>query len=216
MVNASVVRWTGAAWHETVGRRRQGPAPMGSRPAPGRSSARETRRDLILERDRGKVPLPFELGVLPRRQRRDRLRAADAIVAALEADGLTGTKVSDLAVAWGLLLVVAPFFVSFAILGLWPLIFSLFTGLRFCAIVELPTCFATIDTSLSGTLVYVMRKSPTCGCCSKWVEHLQANGFTKRHPCILMGAQGVPSNAVRGPMQTITVPSGSGTSWVAT
>ena len=27
---------------------------------------------------------------------------------------------------------------------------------------------------------------------------LQANGFTKRHKCILMGAQGVPSNAVRG------------------
>jgi DNA topoisomerase-6 subunit A len=27
---------------------------------------------------------------------------------------------------------------------------------------------------------------------------LVANGFTKRHPCILMGAQGVPSNAVRG------------------
>lgn len=27
---------------------------------------------------------------------------------------------------------------------------------------------------------------------------LQATGFTKRHPCILMGAQGVPSNAVRG------------------
>lgn len=23
-------------------------------------------------------------------------------------------------------------------------------------------------------------KSPTCGCCSKWVEHLQANGFTVR------------------------------------
>ena len=21
-------------------------------------------------------------------------------------------------------------------------------------------------------------KSPTCGCCNKWVEHLQANGFT--------------------------------------
>lgn len=21
-------------------------------------------------------------------------------------------------------------------------------------------------------------KSPTCGCCSKWVEHMQANGFT--------------------------------------
>jgi DNA topoisomerase-6 subunit A len=27
---------------------------------------------------------------------------------------------------------------------------------------------------------------------------LQANGFTKRHNCILIGAQGVPSNAVRG------------------
>jgi DNA topoisomerase-6 subunit A len=27
---------------------------------------------------------------------------------------------------------------------------------------------------------------------------LVSNGFTKRHPCILMGAQGVPSNAVRG------------------
>lgn len=27
---------------------------------------------------------------------------------------------------------------------------------------------------------------------------LQANGFTKRHNCILMGAQGVPSNGVRG------------------
>ena len=27
---------------------------------------------------------------------------------------------------------------------------------------------------------------------------LVANGFTKRHSCILMGAQGVPSNAVRG------------------
>jgi hypothetical protein len=27
---------------------------------------------------------------------------------------------------------------------------------------------------------------------------LVANGFTKRHACILMGAQGVPSNAVRG------------------
>jgi hypothetical protein len=23
-------------------------------------------------------------------------------------------------------------------------------------------------------------KSPTCGCCSKWVEHLQQNGFTVR------------------------------------
>ena len=23
-------------------------------------------------------------------------------------------------------------------------------------------------------------KSPTCGCCNKWIEHLEANGFTIR------------------------------------
>lgn len=32
---------------------------------------------------------------------------------------------------------------------------------------------------------------------------LVANGFTKRHKCILMGAQGVPSNAVRGWLKRI-------------
>ena len=30
------------------------------------------------------------------------------------------------------------------------------------------------DDDLSAVTVY---KSPTCGCCSKWVDHLQANGF---------------------------------------
>ena len=30
------------------------------------------------------------------------------------------------------------------------------------------------DTSLPTITVY---KSPTCGCCSKWVEHLESNGF---------------------------------------
>ena len=29
----------------------------------------------------------------------------------------------------------------------------------------------------SGPLVTVF-KTPTCGCCGKWVEHLKANGFT--------------------------------------
>ena len=29
----------------------------------------------------------------------------------------------------------------------------------------------------TGPLVEVY-KSPTCGCCSKWIEHMQANGFT--------------------------------------
>jgi len=29
-------------------------------------------------------------------------------------------------------------------------------------------------------LVVDVYKSPTCGCCSKWVDHLKANGFTVR------------------------------------
>ncbi|MBT9567199.1 MAG: DUF411 domain-containing protein [Thiobacillus sp.] len=29
-------------------------------------------------------------------------------------------------------------------------------------------------------LVVDVYKSPTCGCCSKWVDHLMANGFTVR------------------------------------
>jgi len=30
------------------------------------------------------------------------------------------------------------------------------------------------------SLIVDVYKSPTCGCCSKWVEHLKANGFTVR------------------------------------
>lgn len=32
----------------------------------------------------------------------------------------------------------------------------------------------------SDTPVVDVYKSPTCGCCSKWVDHLKANGFTVR------------------------------------
>ena len=31
-----------------------------------------------------------------------------------------------------------------------------------------------------AALVVDVYKSPTCGCCSKWVDHLKANGFTVR------------------------------------
>ena len=31
--------------------------------------------------------------------------------------------------------------------------------------------------TIAGTVVDVY-KSPTCGCCGKWVEHLRGNGFT--------------------------------------
>ena len=30
------------------------------------------------------------------------------------------------------------------------------------------------------TFIVDVYKSPTCGCCSKWVDHLKANGFTVR------------------------------------
>ena len=33
----------------------------------------------------------------------------------------------------------------------------------------------TVAADLPTITVY---KSPTCGCCSKWVDHLEANGFT--------------------------------------
>ena len=32
----------------------------------------------------------------------------------------------------------------------------------------------------SGMPVVDVYKSPTCGCCSKWIDHLKANGFTVR------------------------------------
>lgn len=34
-------------------------------------------------------------------------------------------------------------------------------------------------TATAGPLVEVW-KSPTCGCCSKWIDHLRANGFEVR------------------------------------
>ncbi len=38
-----------------------------------------------------------------------------------------------------------------------------------------PAVWAASDTPIVD--VY---KSPTCGCCSKWIDHLKANGFTVR------------------------------------
>lgn len=48
-----------------------------------------------------------------------------------------------------------------------------------------------------ATIVQVF-KSPTCGCCSKWVEHLNANGFATRVTNLddlrnLKARDGVPS-----------------------
>lgn len=40
------------------------------------------------------------------------------------------------------------------------------------------TAVAALVPSTAQALDVVVYKSPTCGCCSKWIEHLQANGFT--------------------------------------
>ena len=38
---------------------------------------------------------------------------------------------------------------------------------------------AAAQQNQAGPLVEVF-KSPTCGCCSQWVEHMRKNGFTVR------------------------------------
>ncbi len=35
-----------------------------------------------------------------------------------------------------------------------------------------------LQASAAAPLRVVVYKTPTCGCCGKWVEHLRANGFT--------------------------------------
>lgn len=39
-------------------------------------------------------------------------------------------------------------------------------------------CSAEESESVSDLPTVQVYKSPTCGCCSKWVSHLEANGFT--------------------------------------
>ena len=50
----------------------------------------------------------------------------------------------------------------------------------------------------AGPLVEVF-KTPTCGCCAKWVEHMRANGFTVRTTDLndlaeIKKSRGVPDN----------------------
>ena len=39
------------------------------------------------------------------------------------------------------------------------------------------TAFASLSTKDAGALEVTVYKSPTCGCCSRWIAHLEANGF---------------------------------------
>ncbi len=43
---------------------------------------------------------------------------------------------------------------------------------------ETPAAEPRITTVADATRTVEVYKSPTCGCCTAWVEHLQANGFT--------------------------------------
>ena len=38
-------------------------------------------------------------------------------------------------------------------------------------------CLAEESESVSELPIVQVYKSPTCGCCSKWISHLEANGF---------------------------------------
>ncbi|SFP98795.1 Uncharacterized conserved protein [Nitrosomonas cryotolerans] len=38
--------------------------------------------------------------------------------------------------------------------------------------------FFSVATYAAATTTVEVYKSPTCGCCSKWVDHLRDNGFT--------------------------------------
>ena len=39
------------------------------------------------------------------------------------------------------------------------------------------TAFVSLPTKDAGALEVTVYKNPTCGCCSKWIAHLEANGF---------------------------------------
>ena len=48
----------------------------------------------------------------------------------------------------------------------------------FVGVLAVPTPFASAQSSAQPVIeVY---KSPTCGCCSNWVEHMKQHGFTAR------------------------------------
>lgn len=40
--------------------------------------------------------------------------------------------------------------------------------------------FSLVGTTLAHAVQAVVYKSPTCGCCSGWVEHMSAHGFSVR------------------------------------
>src|SRR5690606_25795324 len=55
------------------------------------------------------------------------------------------------------------------------------TTIRFAvaaAVLTFGVTAGVLVTAQSAAPTIVVYKTPTCGCCTKWAEHLQANGFT--------------------------------------
>ena len=50
-------------------------------------------------------------------------------------------------------------------------------GLGALVVLIAGTAFVTLSSRDAGALEITVYKSPTCGCCSKWIDHLEANGF---------------------------------------
>ena len=45
---------------------------------------------------------------------------------------------------------------------------------------DVPAAAAKADATRAAAPEIVVHKSPTCGCCEKWVEHLRAEGFAAK------------------------------------
>ncbi len=50
-------------------------------------------------------------------------------------------------------------------------------GLGALVVLIAGTAVVNLSSREAGALEITVYKSPTCGCCSKWVAHLEANGF---------------------------------------
>ena len=49
---------------------------------------------------------------------------------------------------------------------------------RISEVVLIVSMLLTAGLSVAGATEVTVYKSPTCGCCKQWVEHMRANGFS--------------------------------------
>lgn len=55
---------------------------------------------------------------------------------------------------------------------------TLFKTIAIVLAMSLAACGDSVTTAAKGDNFVEVWKTPTCGCCSEWVEHLKDNGFT--------------------------------------